>query len=383
MRVLHIITSLSTGGAERALFNLLSGGLGTKDDTAVLSLTGEGSFGLRIRNLGIPVHTLDIRGSLPSPKMFVRLRNILRHFQPDLIQGWMYHGNLVASFSGWLAPSNPKVVWNIRHSLYSLKTEKTSTRQVIRVNRFISSYPDAIIYNSCVAREQHQSFGFSSDKAKIIGNGFDTQLLSPDNEKRTAMRLRLGIEPDTNVVGHVARFHPMKNHAGFLRAAVQVLKARTDAIFLLAGRDVELKNPALSGIVPAELEKHFRFLGERKDVHDVMQTMDIFCMTSSWGEAFPNVLAEAMCLKIPCLTTDVGDSCDIVSECGRIIPLGQVGTLADEILALLSLPAPQREQMATLARQRIERHYALPNIVEKYKRLYQQLNEKNTKQGAF
>lgn len=66
----------------------------------------------------------------------VKLRGVVKDFRPDLIQGWMYHGNLVATLARTLAPGRPVVAWNIRHSLYELGYEKPMTRQVIRANRF-------------------------------------------------------------------------------------------------------------------------------------------------------------------------------------------------------------------------------------------------------
>lgn len=378
MRVIHVISGLSTGGAERALFNLLSGGLGEAGETLVLSLTDEGTFAEPIRELGVTVLTLNMRGSFPRPAALKRLRKIVRGFQPDLIQGWMYHGNLAVSIAGLLATNKPKIIWNIRHSLYSLKAEKKMTRQVIRANRCLSVKADSIIYNSHLSQLQHETFGFAGEKARVIANGFDTEVLKANSEKRNSMRKALGIESDAHVVGHVARFHPMKGHVGFLQAAVKVLETRPNVIFLLAGRDVNLSNPSLSGIVPKAMEKQFRFVGERRDVHDVMQVMDLFCISSEWGEAFPNVLAEVMCLQIPCVATDVGDSSAIVGTCGRVVPIGQPLALANEILNLLSLPDTEKKELGKLARQRIKANYALPNIVQQYDDFYRYLTLQKT-----
>lgn len=369
-RILHIITGLSTGGAERALYNLLSGGLGDAGETAVLSLSDEGSMGQHIRALGVPVMTLEMKRGMPTPAALIRLRRIVRDFQPDLIQGWMYHGNVAASLARRLARNKPAVIWNVRHSLYSLAAEKLMTRQVIRANRWLSSGADAIIYNSRVSRGQHEAFGFAAENGKVIANGFDTDSLRPDRDKRDAMRQSLGIAPDEVVVGHVARFHPMKNHAGFLKAAVQVLKLRPDVSFLLAGRNVGLENPALADIVPARFQGRFRFVGERSDVPNLMQAMDVFCMSSAWGEAFPNVIAEAMAIGLPCVAKDVGDSRDIVGDSGVVVAPGDDDVLAAGMLTMLDKTADERRELGRAARKRIEQHYALPAIVRQYAEMY-------------
>lgn len=374
MRVLHIITGLSTGGAEKALFNLLSGGLTEMGETVVLSLSDEGSMGRHIRALGVHVMTLGMKRGLPTPAALLHLRRIVRDFRPDLIQGWMYHGNLAASMAKGLAINKPAVIWNVRHSLYSLSAEKLLTRQVIRANRCMSTHADTIIYNSRVSRCQHEAFGFAGDKGKAIANGFDTTLLQPAPAKRKAVRQSLGIEADEVVVGHVARFHPVKNHAGFLQAAVQVLKIRPEVSFLLVGRNVGLDNPSLSGIVPSHLQDRFRFVGERADVADLMQVMDVFCLTST-SEAFPNVLAEAMSIGLPCVATDVGDSRDIVGNSGLVVAPGNVDELARGLLTMLSKTIDERCELGRTARVRVEQNYALPAIVLQYANIYREITD--------
>jgi len=373
MKLFHIITGLSTGGAERALYNVLAGGLAEQGDVAVVSLRDEGTYGQPIRDLGVPVYTLGIQRGLPSLSAIARLRQLVLRLRPDVIQGWMYHGNLAASVAARMMPgSRPAVAWNVRQSLYSLSGEKPLTRQVIRANRWASAGVDAILYNSRLSREQHETFGFAAERGQVIPNGFDTERLTPDAERGRVMREALGIPREAIVIGHVARFHPMKDHASFLRAAVEVMRQRSDVVCLLAGRDVNLENPALAGILPPELEQRFYFVGERKDVPDLMRAMDLFCL-SSWSEAFPNVLGEAMALGVPCVATDVGDSRDIVGETGIVVPPSDSKALSDGLLAMLNRTANEREALGRAARARIEMYYSLPSVVAQYRELYERL----------
>ncbi|MBE0435429.1 MAG: glycosyltransferase, partial [Methylomicrobium sp.] len=92
-----------------------------------------------------------------------------------------------------------------------------------------------------------------------------------------------------------------------------------------------------------------------------------------WGEAFPNVIAEAMCIGLPCVTTDVGDSRDIVGESGLVVIPGDDDALAKGVLAMLGKTADDRRELGLSARARIERNYALPAIVRQYVELYQTL----------
>lgn len=373
MKALHIITGLTTGGAERALYNLLAGGLGQPAETAVLSLQDEGAMGGRIRALGVPVHGLHMRRGLPTPAIILGLRQMVRAFRPDVIQGWMYHGNLAASLAGRLAPGRPAVAWNIRHSLYDPGAEKTLTRQVIRANRLWSSGPKAIIYNSRLSRTQHEAFGFRGSRAVVVPNGFDTWRLRPDPETGAAVRSELGLPEGALVVGHVARFHPMKDHASFLRAAVRVAGEDPAVRFLLAGRNVSPENPALAGIVPPSLLERFVFAGERRDAHRLMRAMDVLATSSAWGEAFPNVLGEAMACGVPCVATDVGDSAAIVGETGVVVPPSNTAALAEGLEAMVRRSPADRQALGRAARERVEARYNLDSVVAQYADLYQTL----------
>ena len=372
MRILHIITGLNTGGAERALYNLLYGGLANKFDNEVISLSEGGAFGARIIDLGVSVHCLGMRRGLPSPPSVAKLLRRVKDFQPDVIQGWMYHGNVAAWLAHFFSPEGPELAWNIRHSLYDLGQEKLLTRQVIRANCWLSKRPMAIVYNSRLSRRQHEAFGFSSLAGRVIPNGFDLECFSTAEDIRWRVRAELGIPQDAVVVGHVARFHPVKDHEGFLRAAVRVAGRLERVHFILGGCDVVLGNPSLSGLVPETMQARFHFLGERGDVPDLMRAMDVFCQ-SSWSEAFPNVLGEAMATSVPCVATGVGDSADIIGDTGVVVPPRDAEALAGGLERLLTTPLEERRALGAAARARVEAHYALGAVVEQYAELYSKI----------
>lgn len=137
----------------------------------------------------------------------------------------------------------------------------------------------------------------------------------------------------------------MKDHVGFPRAAVVVAHAVPEAHFLLTGREVGPDNPALTGIVPSELLNRFHFLGERDGVPDLMRAMDLFCNSSAWGEAFPNVIGEAMATGLPCIVTDIGDSADIASGTGVVIPARDEEALSSAMVAVCHRPSRERAAM--------------------------------------
>jgi len=373
MKIIHIITGLSIGGAEQALYNLLKGGLAERFDNCVISLRDKGPMGLKISLLGVPVIALNMHAKKLPLAGLVKLIRIIREFSPDLIQGWMYHGNLIGSFSRVVAPGKPALVWNVRHSLSDLSQEKIATRQVIRINRWFSFGADVILYNSHRSREQHEVFGFSKVGAKVIPNGIDTHIFSFSSKDRKHIRSKLGIPENACVVGHMARLHPMKDHAIFIQAAKSLSYRYQNLYFLLSGRDVSFDNIMLSQLLSSQVRHRFYFLGERNDVHKLMSAIDIFCLSSAWGEGFPNVLGEAMATSIPCVATDIGDSALVVNKTGIIVPPCDVNALEEGIESLLTISSEDRISLGKIALERVEINYKLSKIVEKYASLYNEL----------
>lgn len=373
MKVLHIITGLTTGGAERALYNLLQGGLSTKFDSHVISMTDAGTFGPLIKALGVPVTTLEMPAGRPTLAGLLKLRNIVKTLQPDVIQGWMYHGNLAATQACSMLSERAALVWNIRQTLYQIGNEKFLTRQVIRANRFFSKAPDALLYNSQLSRQQHEAFGFASKNGQVIANGIDLQRFRFSQDARQSIRSELTIPVEALVVGHVARLHPMKDHANFLQAAEIIALQHANVHFVLSGRGVCMENASLRQQIPGTLQDRFHLLGERSDVADLMSAIDVLCLCSAWGEGFPNVLGEAMAVAVPCIATDVGDSGLLIGDYGAIVPPRDKTALAAGIESLLTLPLTERRLLGEQARRRIEDNFTLSEIVGQYVDLYHNL----------
>ena len=375
MKVLHIITGLSTGGAEKTLYHLLRGGFSKRFSCHVISLSDEGTIGPQIKALGVPVTALGMSRGWQAlsgmPKLY-RLLRLVKSFRPDLIQGWMYHGNLAATLARALAPGRPVLAWNIHNSLYNLRYEKLMTRQVIRANRLFSYSPDALLYVSQVARKQHEIFGFASSNGWVIPNGINVLQFCFSSESRKRIRLELGIPADAPVVGHVARLHPMKDHPLFFRVAVELISRYTKTHFLLSGQNVSFENKKLAQLVPKEVCDRFHLLGERSDVPDLMSAMDVFCQ-SSWSEALPNVLCEAMAVGVPCVATDVGDSAYIVGDTSVVVPPRNPEALVEGLRKLIEMGPSQRQLLGRAARKRIEENFSLSMMVKRYIEMYEEI----------
>lgn len=370
MKVLHIITGLYTGGAEMMLYKILSNMDRKRFEPVVLTLTNGGYIINQIEGLGVPVHCIGMdRGRLSAGKLVKFLRSI-KTIRPDLIQGWMYHGNLAALMAGFILEKTP-VLWNIRHSVYSLENEKRSTALVIKAGAVLSNKPRYILYNSKVSARQHEGLGYCSAKSVIIPNGFDTEAFKPIESARMKIREQLGLASSTILIGLIARYHPMKDHQNFLTAAKILLQRFPNVHFLLVGQGIDTQNNKLMQILrELGISTYVHMLGECKNMTEVTAALDI-ATSSSFGEGFPNVIGEAMSCGVPCVVTNVGDSAWVVGETGLVIPPQNSNCLAEAWTTLLDMGHQNRELLGTQARERVKDHFSLEFVTAEYEKLYE------------
>jgi glycosyltransferase involved in cell wall biosynthesis len=373
IKVLHIINDLSIGGTEIMLCKLLSRTNRSLFEPAVISLNGVGALGARIRELGISVESLGLKSTVGNSLSLVRLARSARRISPQLIQGWMYHGNLAAQLTGAFAPGPASVVWNIRQSIYSLSDEKPATARAIRLGARLSNWPVLILNNSQKSVAQHAALGYSADKMLIVPNGFDTDAFVPSADARASVRAEMGVPENTILIGRIGRYHHTKDYPTFLRAAALVLRDYPDAQFVVAGKNVDWNNDELRRQVQdLGLVERIHLLGERLDMPRLTAALDI-AISSSHAEGFPNVIGEAMACAVPCVVTDVGDSGWVVGNTGRVIPSQESEALATGCRDLIRIGGDRRKQLGLAARARVITCYSISSIVQQYESLYQRL----------
>jgi glycosyltransferase involved in cell wall biosynthesis len=377
IRLCLIITGLSTGGAEMMLLKLLQGLDRQRFSPEVISLTNLGDIGPRLQAMAIPVTALEISPGPPEVRSLLALVRHLRQTAPCIVHTWMYHADLLGGLAARLAGVQV-LVWGIRQSNLDPAVNKRSTLRVMKACALLSGWvPHSILSCSERARTVHVAAGYCAEKMALIYNGFDLKSFRPDSAARDSVRAELGIAPDTPLVGVVARDDPQKNHLGFIQAATAVQAALPQCCFLLAGQGIDHSNASLShAIACARLQDHMYLLGNRDDVPRLMAALDVLALPSH-GEAFPNVLGEAMACEVPCVVTDVGDSADIVGDTGRVVAAGDMGDMARQLLAVLQMSVEQRRALGASARARVQERYELGNVVRQYEDFYSELLRDN------
>jgi len=374
--VLHL-SSLGDGGAEGALFRLVSQDRAFRHH--VVSLTGLERYGQPLRDLGIPVTTLDLPRGRLRVRPLLRLWRLIRAERPFVVQTWMYHSDLIGGVVARLAGVS-NVVWNLRHSSLDPERNARSTLLVARICARLSRLiPRRIICCAEKAREVHAALGYDAVRMAVIPNGYDLSVLQPDPAAGAALRQSLGIAPEQPLIGFVARFDPLKDHANLLQAMARLKAGGRAPLCLLIGTGMTDANQALAAQISAlDLAAHVRLLGRRNDIPAVMNALDLHVM-SSISEAFPNVLAEAMACGTPCVSTDVGDAAAIIGETGRIVPPRDPAALADAIAGMLALrETSEWSALRAAARQHVMENFSLDRMVDSYRRVW---SDSDTQRG--
>lgn len=376
MRLMFVITGLGVGGAEAMLVKLLGQKSFADDEIIVVSLLGSGAWSTEVNELGHRLEHLGISRSFSTWGRVFELYRLIRTFKPDLIHSWMYHADLVAGIMGKLAGVR-HIIWSIRQSNLARDYNKLSTLFVVKFCAFLSPFiPSKILSNSTVARHSHIEVGYKASKIHVIPNGFDLERFRPDKALRLAFRLRYSIDELTPLVGLVARFDPIKNHAGFFEAARTIHKTMPNVRFVLAGNDITADNQTLMAMIDkAGLRQQTYLLGTQNDIASIMNGIDLL-LSSAHGEAFPNVLGEAMACGTPCVATDVGDCKTIIGDTGVVVGAGDMRKLATETIAILSLSIKERSMFSIASHKHIKRYYEIGKIASDFKVFFLQVYKK-------
>ncbi len=378
VRIFHIINDLSIGGTEMMLYKLLSRMDRERFDSTVISLVDRGELRNQIEALGISVHTTRMKPGLPTPASIWRLIHLVRKLKPRVIQGWMAQGSLTAQLAGVFASERASVLWNIRHSPYSLEHEKLATAAAIKLCARLSHWPAKILLNSRSGALQHEADGYRTAKTQVIPNGFDTELFAPSKEARASVRVELGVAESITLIGLVGRYHPLKDHRNFINAARLLLQDYPDVQFMLCGKRVDWTNHALCELIhELGISERVHLLGERQDMPRLTAALDI-ASSSSYSEGFPNVIGEAMSCAVPCVVTDVSDMPWIVGDTGRVVPARNPEALAGAWKELLALGAEGRKALGLAARSRVVEVFSLQSVVAQYESLYESVVAENT-----
>jgi glycosyltransferase involved in cell wall biosynthesis len=375
IKVVHCITGLTGDGAQGMLLRLVADLAEHGVNNSVVSLQAREAMASSFEHIGVPVYSLGMNSIYGGAQGFAGLCRILCAEAPDILQGWMYHGNAALYLAQKMLPQRIPLIWNIRRGLDDLGERSWKTRGMIFINRMLSRGPSGIIYCTEQSMVQHEMLGFTRGKGVVIGNGFDTGRYRPRSDSRSLLASRLGLSADALVIGHVGRYDVAKGHRHLLEAFSQVSSLYPKARLVCAGRGVDESNSTLVALLQRlDLSSRTTLLGEYSPVEELYPAFDIMC-SSSIAEGFPNVIAEAMASGVPCVVTDTGASRALVEGIGIVVEPRSSAALARGLSTLCAKSVVERRDMGVLSRQRVRDLHSMKVISQRYADLYKGLSD--------
>ena len=331
MKVLHINLGLGNGGAEGALFRLATSD--SKNSHVVISIMGDGVYGEKLRLAGIELHSFNVPRGKIKLSAIIKTYQLIKKIQPDVVQTWLYHADLLGGVLAKLAGVKG-IVWGIRHSNLEPGLNSKFTIMMAKLSALLSGLvPSRVISCSIKAAEVHKKIGYKSDIMTVIPNGYDLDLLKFSEQSRKRFRTQWELTDHDIVFGMIGRWTPLKDHRN-LFSALSILKKTENFSFkcVLVGPHIDESNSELVGLIKEyNIEDSVVLAGSSSDVSGPLSGFDVFVLSSA-GEAFPNVVAESMACETPCVVTDVGDAAYIVGDWGVVVPPGNSQALANGLL---------------------------------------------------
>lgn len=366
---MFVIDNMRLGGTELNAVRTAERLDRERFELRVVCLGEDGPLTERYRAIGVPVENLHLRSftgpsMLRSGRRFVRM---LRRERIDIVHAHDVYSNIFTAV--WTRAAGVPVLITSRRWWTALPNRKLALG-----SRFAVSRSTAILANSgAVAGLVKSEAPRAEGKVWTITNFVDEQAFgAPGGEERQQLRAAWNAPADAVVIGCVARFDPLKDHAGLLRAFA-ILRAREPRAHLVLVGDGEAR-PALEALAGELGLKHsVYFAGEQRARTNLHRGFDISVL-SSVSEGFPNSLVEAMAAGNAVVATAVGGSVDAVvhEETGLLVPPGQPDALADALSRLAADPELRAAFGRAGARQARERFHVssvVPALEDMYVRL--------------
>lgn len=367
-KIVHIISGLKSGGAERSLFNVCNSNISDYFIQSVICLGDKAIYGDKLEELGVEVYYLNFKNS-NKLYAFLNFKNIIKKISPDIVQGWMTHGNFASVLAYFILSGRPSLFWNIRQTVYKLKHEYILTRFLFLINILLSRIPNGIISNANISIKQLIKFGYKNDSFILIPNGFDTNYWKPDHNLRQIERNKLKFNENDFVLGYVGRYHPMKNIKLLLEAFHKLSQQNSKIKLVIVGQNLNNYNIKEKSIIDMIPQNQILIIDNTEDVKKYYNIFDLLILCSAWGEGFPNVLGEAMSSELCCISTPVGDTPDILEDVGYLVPLDDVDFLIEKVKNCMDNPE-ELNKLGRKARIKILNQYSMEKTINSYLNIY-------------
>jgi len=320
-RILHVVTFMGRGGLEVWLMEIMRRTDKTKYHYDILVQSDvDGLFDDEIRSLGFNVIQCPSRGK-PFKLLYLFSKVLFKNKKYDVVHSHIHHPSAFILAIAKLF----RVKMTITHSHNICYADRSGLSKLRRLYLSVSEFMLKYVSD--------YGFGVSDGASEeLFGNDFRNKInrstlycgvpvvkTNPVNDI-DEFKKSLGIEPTMKIIGNVGRFNYQKNHDLIFDVFIEVLNKRNDVVLLLVGEG-ELKKTFQEKVKTLKLEDNIKFLGDRSDVPDLLQIMDMFFFPSRF-EGLGLALVEAQVAGLPCLLSDtIPYDAHIVKDLIKVVSL--------------------------------------------------------------
>jgi len=362
IRICYVIGQLSRGGAQRQLYELVQGINRKRFEPVIVNLSEGGFWSSELRKLNVKV--IEFPKKCHKMAKLVNLFRLLNKFKPHIVHTYLFpanfYGRLAAAFA--MVP----VVIASERNLTEIGRDKTNFQMAI--DKFLCAFSDAIVCNSHKAADVLiNRYYFNPKKVLVIYNGID---ISQYSEKKSTSKVA------PIVIGTVGRLSHQKNQRLFLEVA-KIISESFDKLvtrFILVGEG-PLRKELEQYAKDLGIEKHVEFAGEKSNVMEILQDMDVFVLTSFY-EGMCNALMEAMLAGIPVVATNVGGNGELIQDgiSGFLCPSNDALSIAEKVIVLLR-DKDTAKQMGACGRALILNSFTADKMIKETEGIYNRLFE--------
>jgi len=356
LKVAHIVYSLRVGGLEKVATDIISHFDKEKINVSVFCVGKKGEYAKELEKHNIDVSLLN--GCKYPLKNAFMLAQIFKKEKFDVVH----------SHSGVDRDAVLAVLAGVHIIVHTDHGRFYPDSKWSRINhKFFSCFRDKVITVSDELKSfMSKEVGIKQDKLTRIYNGVDTNNNDIDVSKK---KKELGISSDDKIIGIIARLAPVKDHNTLFLAFKKVREKISNVKLLVVG-DGSLRKTLKKEAVDLGEKDNIIFLGIREDVPELLQVMDVVCLSST-HEGHSITLTEAMASGKPVVATDVGGNSELVINkvTGLLVPPRNPDRMAEAIIELLK-DDEMRKLMGEKARKRVEENFNIRNTVRQYEDLY-------------
>jgi glycosyltransferase involved in cell wall biosynthesis len=362
-RVLHLITRLPVGGAERLLVDIARNLPQSRYESIVCCIQDRGPLADEVEAAGLRV--VELRRM--QTKRFDwgavgELTALLRKERIALVHAHLYHANLYGRIAA-LRARVPAIA-----TVHNTYTRTKWHRRLL--NRWLAAAGARVIaVSDDIRRDVARYDGVPEERITMLQNGIDLSRARSTLSRQEARR-RLGLADERFVLGCLARLEEQKGHRYLLEA---LAKVSANVHVLIAG-DGRLRQALETQAKQLGIAERVSFLGTRRDVADILAALDAYVMPSLW-EGLSLAMLEAMAAQLPVIASDVGGVSQVAADgawCLRVPP-ADVPALAAAIGRLATESTERRAALGEQARRRVEAAFSLEAMLRRLTRIYDEV----------